>query len=259
MHASSHGSTQSGSGPAMFLGYCHQSRRYRMMDFRDYVSNVQEGMTRLMSDPMSAMRGYADAGAGARQSRECGCGDCNCHCECCVCDADVLVHARCGEIRRIPITFENDTRREREVKLELGNFVTAGGRDIGWPAQLSETEFTLRSCDEHTVTLAVRIDCREQAKEPVRTETDPNQPNAANQPNANQPNAANQPNVRDTPQSIDVRGIRVDRVGSVDRCEVGYATIRATGCLTRPVVVAVAVLPDDCDAYRHPCGCGCCH
>jgi hypothetical protein len=27
----------------------------------------------------------------------------------------------------------------------------------------------------------------------------------------------------------------------------------------RPVVIAVAVLPDDCDAYRRPCSCGCCH
>jgi hypothetical protein len=49
------------------------------------------------------------------------------------------------------------------------------------------------------------------------------------------------------------------RLGSVDRCEVGYATIRAEGCLVRPIVLAVAVLPDDCDAYRRPCSCGCCH
>jgi hypothetical protein len=40
---------------------------------------------------------------------------------------------------------------------------------------------------------------------------------------------------------------------------VAYATLRAEGCLVRPVVIAVAVLPDDCDAYRRPCGCGCCH
>jgi hypothetical protein len=47
--------------------------------------------------------------------------------------------------------------------------------------------------------------------------------------------------------------------GSVDRCEVGYATLRADGCIVRPIVLAVAVLPDDCDAYRRPCSCGCCH
>ena len=75
----------------------------------------------------------------------------DCHCECCVCDADVLVHARCGEVRRIPVTFENDSRRERQVKLELEKFVTAGGRELKWAAQLSDTEFTLKPCDEHTI------------------------------------------------------------------------------------------------------------
>jgi hypothetical protein len=214
-----------------------------MMDYPDYMSNMQEGMTRLMNDPASAMRRYADAGSAAthaRPSRECGCDDC--HCECCVCDADVLVHARCAEIRRIPITFENDTRRERPVKLELGKFVTCGGRDLGWEAKLSETEFTLPPCGERMVTLAMHVDCLEKGK---------GEGKEAAKPNPNQP-----ANVRGV-ERIDIHA--VDRVGKVDRCEVGYATIRAEGCLTRPIVVAVAVLPDDCDAYHHPCGCGCCH
>ncbi|HEX7139679.1 MAG TPA: hypothetical protein VF219_17635, partial [Vicinamibacterales bacterium] len=108
MHASSHGSTGSGSsrGPAMFLGYCHQAKRYRMMDLTDYVSNMQEGMTRLMNDPASALRSYGDLSrttTGTRPARDCGCSDC--HCECCVCDADVLVHARCSESRSIPVIF----------------------------------------------------------------------------------------------------------------------------------------------------------
>jgi hypothetical protein len=46
--------------------------------------------------------------------------------------------------------------------------------------------------------------------------------------------------------------------GSVDECEVGYAALRAEGCFVRPLSIAVAVLPDDCDAYRRPCG-GCCN
>ena len=50
-----------------------------------------------------------------------------------------------------------------------------------------------------------------------------------------------------------------ERLGSVDRCEVAYATLRAEGCSVRPVVLAVALLPDDCDDYRRPCSCGCCH
>jgi hypothetical protein len=207
-----------------------------MMDLPEYVSNVQEGLSQLMSQTSSAYQGMyrnlSDLATGAataarRPTRDCGCDDCAC--ECCVCDADILAHARCGEVRRIPVTFENDTRRERPVKLELGTFVTSGGRDLGWPAQLSETEFTLKSCGEQTVILAVQIRCGDD--KPDRTEAS----RTANTVAANR-----------------------QSVGSVDRCEVGYATIRAEGCLSRPVVVAVAVLPDHCDAYTHPCGCDCC-
>jgi hypothetical protein len=138
-----------------------------------------------------------------------------------VCDADVLVHARCNETRRIPVTFENDTRREKPVKLTLEKFVSAGGKDVGWNGQLSETEFTLKPCDEHTVIVTVQVKCD------------------VGGGSTDKPNDA--------------------RRGTLDRCEVGYATLRAEGCLVRPVVIAVAVLPDDCDAYRRPCSCGCCH
>lgn len=244
-------------GPAIYLGYCGRTGRYRMMDLPEYLSNMQQGMSRLMTDASAAYqeiaRGYygpprGRAGGSVRartEQSECGCGggcsgDCDCHCECCVCDADVLVHARCGEVRRIPVTFENDTRREREVTLTLENFVTAGGRQLGWPAQLSETSFTLRGCDERTVILSVQVRCD--------TPDKPNDPPGGTPP-PNTPAGAAPAAAATTPP----------RQGSVDRCEVGYATIRAEGCLVRPVVVAVAVLPDDCDSYRRPCSCGCCH
>jgi hypothetical protein len=236
-------------GPALYYGYCGRTGRYRMMDLPEYLSNVQQGMSRWMSDAQAMYqeiaRGYSGrgqaAGVRARGEHDCGCGrpgcgGCDCHCECCVCDADVLVHARCGEVRRIPVTFENDTRRERQVKLELEKFATAGGRDLKWSAQLSETEFTLRGCDEHTVTVAVQVRCEpfggggDETPAPAPAGTSDRQSTAPNQ-----------------------------RLGSVDRCEVAYATLRAEGCLVRPAVLAVAVLPDDCDAYRRPCGCSCCH
>jgi hypothetical protein len=215
-----------------------------MMDLPEYMSNMQEGMSRLMNDTASMYQGVlrtysdeADRYGSPARDRGCGCQEhqCDCHCECCVCDADVLVHARCAEVRRIPITFENDTRRERPVKLELGKFVTAGGRDLGWLAELSSTELTLRPCGEQTVTLAVTVRC--------------------------DGGLGQQPDVPAGRGEGSEGAATVNRAQlvSIDRCEVGYATIRAEGCLTRPVVVAVAVLPDDCDAYRHPCGCGCCH
>jgi hypothetical protein len=258
-------------GPALYYGYCADTKRYRMMDLPDYVTNVQQGLSQWMTDAQTA---YADAARGAwgrgaerpspagpRQGTGgcgCGCDDCRrreCHCECCVCEADVLIHARCGEVRRIPVTFANDTRRERPVTLELERFVTAGGRDLQWPAQLSATSFTLRPCDEQTVVVTLAIRCRAEGDEP--------EPVRPGQTPAGHPGtvtaAAAAVNVAGAAAATPAATAVVDRAGRVDRCEVGYATLRADGCLVRPVILAVAVLPDDCDAYHRPCGCGCCH
>lgn len=245
--------SQSDRGPAMYFGYCGRTGRYRMMDLPEYMSNVQQGMSRWFTDAsdmyQEIVRGYSGPGARtgtrgprARTAHGCGCDDC--HCECCVCDADVLVHARCNEIRRIPVTFENDTRRERQVKLELGKFATAGGRELGWPAQISETEFTLRPCDEHTVTVMVQVRCDTFGGE---------------KPSGDKPTSGDKPQPAGAKLENVSMAVTSTRLGSVDRCEVAYVTLRAEGCQIRPVVLAVAVLPDDCDAYRRPCACGCCH
>jgi hypothetical protein len=152
------------------------------------------------------------------------------------------VHARCGEVRRLPVTFENDSRRERQVKLELTPFGTGGGRELKWVTQLSDTEFTLKPCDEKTVIVSVLVRCDTFSGDPATGTTPPADPNRP-------------------AGSIDVSHATAaaERLGSVDRCEVAYATLRAEGCSVRPVVLAVAVLPDDCDDYRRPCSCGCCH
>ncbi len=259
-----------GRGPESFLGYCRRSRQYRMMDLPDFMDNTQAGLSQMVADSASAMQrmwtpaaGGGTTTSGRRQHHrsaydDCGCGDthgCDCHCECCVCDADVVLYARCGELRRIPLTFENDTRRDTPVTLTLEKFVTSGGRDLGWTAVLSEIKFTLHPCDEHTVSLAVRIQCKRDT--PTQTPT-PN-PNNPSSPTGGDPAEPNPGNIAGTPtRSVNLVGGREDAFGSVDKCEVGYATIRAEGCQTRPIVVAIAVLPDDCDASRHGCGCGCC-
>jgi hypothetical protein len=229
------------------------------MDLPDFMSNMQESMSRMASDAQTAyqdimrglyspmmqqygetMRGPSRGTSHHRYGHGCGCQDaCDCHCECCVCDADVLVHARCSEVRRIPVTFSNDSRRERQVKLDLEKFVTRSGRDVNWDATLSEREFTLRPCGERIVTLTVGVRCETfTGSESEGTGTNPNQPGTAG-----------------TSDEVPARG----SVGIVERCEVAYAALRAEGCLVRPAVIAVAVLPDDCDAYRRPCGCDCCH
>jgi hypothetical protein len=218
-------------GPAVYLGYCTRTGSFRMMDLADYLASLQQGVASLTSGVMSM---YGDLGRRRSPSRHeedgirvrasrCS-GDCDGRCTCCACDADVLVYARCAETRRIPVILENDTQREREVRLELAKFMTAGGRDLGWKSDISPATFTLRPCGEQTVVLRVEVSC-----EPFAAS--PNRPDAAREPG---------------------------RVETVDRCEVAYATLRAEGCLVRPIVIAVAILPDDCDAYRGSCRCGCC-
>jgi hypothetical protein len=248
-------------GPSVYYGYCGRTNRYRMMDLPDFMTNVQQGMSRMMADAQAAyqdlLRGYSAPGGyrgerggvsvdprgGWHHDHGCGCHEpsCrDCHCDCCVGDTDVLVHARCGEVRRIPVTFSNDSRRERDVKLTLEKFVSSGGRDLQWKAALSEAEFTLKACDDKTVIVSVLVRC-----DTFSGGGDQTQPNPDTKPG--------------TDPNLGVNRDVKDRLGSVDRCEVGYATLRAEGCLTRPAVIAVAVLPDSCDAYNRPCSCGCCH
>ena len=57
-----------------------------------------------------------------------GCPRCrrdDCRCRCCVGSADLLVRARVGERRIVPIVIENAWRRQREVELELSSWSSA--------------------------------------------------------------------------------------------------------------------------------------
>ena len=66
---------------------------------------------------------------------DCGCGyvcDCSCaqdtcHCKCCIVDADLVIYARLGERRIVPISIDNRWRRERKIELNLGEWSTHGG------------------------------------------------------------------------------------------------------------------------------------
>ncbi len=215
------------SGPAWFYGYCHDSRKMRMMNYPDYVRNMQTGYSNLYQDPASVMQQWAgmmqNATASTPQSSK---GSCNCHqeedcgCSCCIRSSDTVEYARCGETRRIPITFENDSRRDRQVTLELGSFATEGGQQLGWQASLSESQFTLGPCGEKTVLVTVTVDCGK-----------------------GDPAGNVDGNVRSVP---------------LEACKVGYATLRAEGCIVRPLVVAIAAIPDHCGAHRIGCLCGCC-
>jgi hypothetical protein len=151
----------------------------------------------------------------------CGCPACNpdpCGCQCCVSDADLVIEARLGERRIIPITIENHWRRERDIELELSSW-TKIGENIAITANIvSQTAFKLAPCGEAHVVIEVNVGSRADGSTDGQRET----------------------------------------LEDVDRCLVSYADLRIKGCDLRSIRIAVAVLPRDCDAYTADCDCGCC-
>lgn len=155
------------------------------------------------------------------------CGSDPCQCQCCIGDVDFAVYSRVGEQRVIPIVVENERRREKQITLELSGWTTRSGKPAPVDTVLLEPKtFTLAACAEQKITLIVKIRSDDAAN--------PN-PN----PNQDQPPERNP-------------------LSDVDDCLVATADIRLIGCDHRPIRVAVAILPRDCDPYEVSCGCTCC-
>lgn len=155
----------------------------------------------------------------------------SCECYCCVGDADLTVYSYFGEQRVIPIVVENERHRETEISLELSSWNTPGGRPAPVETVLLEPKtFTLAACGEQKVILAVRIfdvaTGEDQPREDLRAAA-----------------AADQEAQR--------------QLRDVDDCLVATADLRLVGCDHRPLRIAVAILPRDCDPYRVTCGCTC--
>lgn len=151
-------------------------------------------------------------------SEKCDCPRCeqsDCSCQCCVADSDLLVQARAGERRIIPITIENQWRREREVTLELSGWTEVAGVTVTG-RMVTTGSVTIPPCGEERTSIIVEII------------------------------GANSTNDE-----------RKD-IGDVKDCQVSYADLRVTGCDVRPIRIAVAILPRDCDDYVVDCRCGCC-
>ena len=167
----------------------------------------------------------------------CGCRDCerdDCHCRCCVVNAELVVNTRLGERRIVPLTLENNRRREREVKLELSDFSSKGGSDSGVSGELlSPAEFTLAACEEREILIGINVGGGDQQsgdKDTTKKE-----------------------------QAARTQGSgSYDRLPDVDECRVAYGNLRVVGCDIRPIRIAVATLPRDCHDYRIDCACGCC-
>ena len=124
---SHHGCEGQSRGPEVFYGYCHETSRMRMMDYTDYMNNLQTGYSNLYSNPASSMQPIVNAlsrhdaqpGSSRRaditniQDAIADATSTTADARAVIRCADVIEYARCGEVRRIPITFDNDTRRER--------------------------------------------------------------------------------------------------------------------------------------------------
>lgn len=154
--------------------------------------------------------------------KDCGCTDpCaedSCTCTCCVADADLVVYARLGEQRVVPITVVNERRRARDIELDLSEFRTAGGRKAPASGAVLPAAMSLAPCEEEQAIVTI-----------------------------------------DLTSSFDGGDNDGEgRVRDVDDCTTAYADLRLTGCDTRPVRIAVVILPRVCNVYRVRCGLGCC-
>jgi hypothetical protein len=158
--------------------------------------------------------------------RECGrCGPEPCECICCIGDVDLVVYTRVGEQRVIPIVVENERRREKSISVELSPWRTRGGGAT--PVDTVSVEpksFTLPPCGEREVVVVARVRAPEAA--------------ASTQ-------AVNVPEGQREPRDVDA-------------CLVVTADLALVGCDHRPIRIAIAILPRDCDSFRIPCGCACC-
>ena len=199
-------------------------------------------------------------GCGGREAG-CGCGD---PCRCCVPAADVIVHARVGEVRVVPFHLRNPWRRERPVSLEVGPWHGCDGDGLSVRAVLEEESIVLAPCEDRVVRLLVAVrptriddgtsvdgtsvDGNPDGTEPKGAATATDAAAAASRDEALKAHAAGDA-VRGDGQGRDI--------GDVEGCATAYADVRFEGC-ARPQRVALVVLPAECDAVDVGCDCGCC-
>jgi hypothetical protein len=281
-------------GAPMYYGWSHDEARMQMMDLPDYLDSFRLGYERALEDLQNQLAGVTQSymptgyavptgpyqtppgpyqtppgpqgkyhhGRHRHHDHDCGCEchdhhdhDCgrghghDCRCECCIVDADYVVYARCFERRVVPIRIENDTRKVREdVTLDVSEVRSAGGRVLPWKVVVTpQSPLTLEPCSTTEIDLLVEIECGD--TDDTGKDANPQTPKKATGQKA-----AAQAQDAEAAAAVARQRERID----VDDCEVGYVTIRVGGCIVRPIVVAIAVLPRDCDAYHASCSCGCC-
>ncbi|NYG06660.1 hypothetical protein BJ986_001147 [Phycicoccus badiiscoriae] len=180
----------------------------------------------------------------------CGCRD---TCECCVPEADVVVHARAGEVRVVPFRLHNPWRREREVTLEVGPWHGCAGDDLQIRAVLEDDKVVLGPCEDRVVRLLVST--RGSAGDGSNTTGTTSTTNTTDTTNTKDTKVTKDGTTAAVPGDVMVG--RFGGATDVRSCESAYADVRFEGC-ARPQRVAVVVLPTDCDAVEVGCDCGCC-
>ena len=189
------------------------------------------------------------------------CGPDPCQCTCCIGDADVVVYARVGETRVIPITLANPRARERTVQIDLGEFRTKGGGATTVVGRLlTPSEVVLDRCSESEIVVVVRVGQPGQPRPGDATPVDPGATKADLVRLARERGIDGAANMNKE-QLIEALGRSDDdvpRLADVDDCHVAIADLRLQGCDHRPIRIAVAVLPRACARYEATCGCGCC-
>jgi hypothetical protein len=161
-----------------------------------------------------------------RCCRRCGADPCECYC--CIGDVDLAIYSRLGEQRVIPIIVENERHRDKQITLELSDWTTRGGKAAPLKTVLLEPKaFPLAACGEKKVTLVVSVGGDD---------------------------------LQNATGSTTERSSESDRTAlpDVDECLVAVADLRVVGCDHRPICIAVAILPRNCDPYTVTCGCTCC-
>jgi hypothetical protein len=210
----------------------------------DAYETWRSGVSDLVQQAQAPIQVRSKPGCGCDACRCSQCGSDPCSCRCCVTDADLLLEARVGERRIVPIVIENHWRRERDIELELSSWTKTSAGVVITAEILGETSFKLPPCGEAKVLITVQV-----APPPQQGGDNTDTP-AANAASATRTNANN----------ANAAAVVVGRrdIPDVDQCAVSYADLRIKGCDIRSVRIAVAVLPRDCDAFHVDCACGCC-
>lgn len=219
-------------------------------------NNAYGAWTDGMQGLMKPMTGKSGCGCGCQACRSGCCQPDPCGCRCCIADCDLLVEARIGERRIVPITIQNQWRRARDIDLELSSWTKLTDTLLVRGEVLTPDKFTLPPCGEAQVVLGLTIGAA------VTPKVDPQQPPPPAKPKDTAKPAAGATATQASGQASDrvvIVGDRAERVlPDVDHCAVSYADLRIAGCDLRSIRIAVAVLPRDCDAYVVDCCCSCC-